>query len=136
MPPLLRFALLFEIVLRTISSVPSFLIPAPDVALPPLTVSPLNLTSALRAIENIRKEGATGSLSITVVSALVPSMITVLEMTGKPLAVRTSSTLSTDVRVYVPGSRLIVFSSPFAFAALIASIKPAASPEATAKTAE
>ena len=51
-------------------------------------------------------------------------MVIVPAMTGKPLASPIGRPLLIEVRLYKPGARLIVFSSPVAFAALIAAIRP------------
>lgn len=71
-----------------------------------------------------------------VVSAFSPLMVMVPVMTGKPFPSRVVGLLSTEVRLYFPGARLIIFSSPFALAVLIAAIKPAASPDEILKIAE
>jgi hypothetical protein len=62
-----------------------------------------------------------------VLSAPAPWMLSALVIDGKPFS--PSVSLSTVVNVYVPASKVMVSSSPFPFAVLIAAIRHVTSPE-------
>ena len=94
-------------------NVPTLLMPPPELKLfPPLRVSPWRVRVPAASTRRMRKLGALASRSMMVVAIPAPVMVIALVIIGKPVLLKFAIVpLSIAVSVYVPGSRLMVFSS-------------------------